>query len=265
MSRLSTHKEDSYIKFLLLGESKTGKTGALASLVHAGYKLLIIDFDAGLDYLAAQVAKDDPALLDNVYFETFGDKTKLTSTRDVVVEGRPHAFADAFKALDDGIEDSGPPKDLGHDWVVVIDSLWAAGRAAFFAAGVRSLSFTPKKGSELAQGMIMAMLENLTDPDFHANVCVISHMTLMELDNGVTKGLPAAIGKAVCSNIPKLFNRMLVMEIKGAGRTAKRVISTVPTTLITATSGELKDKVPATLPIETGLADFFKIVTGDKK
>ena len=94
---------------------------------------------------------------------------------------------------------------------------------------------------------------------------LITHMTLVELDNGVSKGLPAAIGKAICSDIPKLFNRMLVAQIKGAGQSAKRVISTVPTALISATSGTVKGKVPNELSIETGLAEFFTAILGDKK
>lgn len=265
MASLSQMKKNQLVKMLLLGESKTGKTGALASLVKAGYKLFIIDFDAGLDYLAANLADEDPKLLDNVVYSTFRDKTKLTSSRDVVIDGRAKAFDEAFKALDTGIDNTGPAKDLGPEWVVVIDSLWAAGRAAFFEHSKLQPSKDPRQNYGGAQRMIMAMLENLTEPDFNAHVIVISHMTLMELETGVTRGLPAAIGKAVCSDIPKLFNRMLVSEIKGAGSKAKRIISTVPTTLIAATSGDIKDKVPAELPIETGLADFFKIILGDKK
>ncbi len=37
------------IKLALLGNSGDGKTGALASLANAGYRLAVFDFDGGLD------------------------------------------------------------------------------------------------------------------------------------------------------------------------------------------------------------------------
>lgn len=260
MATLEEYAESAFKKVLFLGESKTGKTGALASLVEAGYKLFIIDFDAGLDYLAAEIRDKDPKLLKNIVYQTFRDKTKLTATRDVIVQGSAKAFDKAFKALDDGIDDTGPANALGDKWIVVIDSLWAAGQSAFFEHQKMQPSKDPRQNYGGAQQMILAMLRNLTDPDFETNVIVISHLTLVELETGITKGMPAAIGKAICPEIPKLFNRMLVAEVKGAGRTAKRIISTVPTALTIATSGDLKDKVPAELPLETGLATFFKLV-----
>ncbi len=261
MPSLTSYESSAFVKLLLLGESKSGKTGALASLARAGYSLYILDFDVGLDYLAAELA-DSPDALARIHFETFRDKTKLTSTRDVVPAGRPKAFDSAMKTMDSGIDESGPLKDLGANSVVVVDSLWAAGRAAFFEHGKLQPTKDPRQTYGGAQAMLMSMLSNLTDEEFRAHVVVISHMTLIELDTGITKGLPSAIGKAICSDIPKLFNRMLVSETKGAGRTARRVISTVPTPLIAATSGAVKDKVPESLPVETGLADFFKIILG---
>lgn len=260
MAKLSAHKKSQLIKLLFLGESKSGKTGALASLVKAGYKLFIIDFDNGLDYLADNLAAEDPTLLDNVTFATFRDKTKLTAIKDVIVDGKAKAFDGAMKALDLGIDDSGPAKDLGPEWIVVIDSLWAAGRVAFYEHAKLQPTKDPRKTYGGAQTMLMSLLENLTDPDFNTNVIVISHMNLMEMDNGQIKGLPAAIGKAICTEIPKVFNRMIVAEVKGAGKNARRVISTVPTQLISATSGSLQSKVPAELPLETGLATFFASV-----
>lgn len=259
MAKLSVNKSP-LVKTLLIGESKTGKTGALASLARAGYNLFIIDFDNGLDYLAAELA-DEPEALARIYYESFRDRTKLASDKSVVIDGKAKAFDMAMKTLDTGIDDSGPAKDLGPKWVVVIDSLWTAGRAAFFEHQKMQPSKDPRQNYGGAQSMLMALLSNLTDSDFSAHVIVITHMTLIELDTGVTKGLPSAIGKAVCADIPKLFNRMLVMEIKGSGSKSRRVISTVPTALITATSGEKRDKVPAELSVETGLADFFKAVT----
>ena len=51
MPSLSAHQSNDYVKLLLCGDSGSGKSGALASLVGAGYKLRILDMDNGLDSL----------------------------------------------------------------------------------------------------------------------------------------------------------------------------------------------------------------------
>ena len=265
MPRLTDYKKSRFIRLLLLGESKSGKTGALASLVKAGYKLFIVDFDNGLDFLFAELEDVGQKLLGNVVYQTFRDKVKLTPGGDIVPKARPKAFASAMKTLDDGIDDTGPAGELGPEWVVAIDSLWAAGQAAFLEHGKLQPTKDSRQTYGGAQQMLMGMLKNLTDPDFKAHVIVITHMNMVELESGQVKGVPAAIGKAITTEIPKLFNRMLVVEVKGAGKNARRVISTVPTSLIPAASGEAPGKIPAELPVETGLADFFAAVLGEKE
>ena len=51
MPPIGSHQSTNSTKLMLLGESGAGKSGALASLVTAGYKLRILDFDNGLDTL----------------------------------------------------------------------------------------------------------------------------------------------------------------------------------------------------------------------
>jgi len=67
--------EDKAVKMLVVGESGTGKTGALASLAKAGYNLKIADFENGLDPLIAEL-RDDPDALARVSFMQFFDKIK---------------------------------------------------------------------------------------------------------------------------------------------------------------------------------------------
>ena len=51
MPSLANHQSNEFTKLLIEGDSGSGKTGALASLVKAGYKLRILDMDNGLDAL----------------------------------------------------------------------------------------------------------------------------------------------------------------------------------------------------------------------
>ena len=58
MPILSNHQSSEFTKLLLMGDSKSGKTGSLAPLTRK-YKLRILDYDNGLDALA-QVVKRTP-------------------------------------------------------------------------------------------------------------------------------------------------------------------------------------------------------------
>ena len=52
MPALSDHQSSQTTKMLFIGDSGSGKTGALASLAAAGYNLRILDVDNGVDILA---------------------------------------------------------------------------------------------------------------------------------------------------------------------------------------------------------------------
>ena len=60
MSSLADHQSSELTKVLVIGDSKSGKTGALTSLVAAGYKLRILDFDNLLDPLRAFIERECP-------------------------------------------------------------------------------------------------------------------------------------------------------------------------------------------------------------
>mgnify|MGYP001496439716 CR=1 FL=1 len=67
MTSLADHHASSLVKMLYIGDSGTGKTGSLVSLVDAGYKVHVLDMDNGLDvpHLALQRAtKLGPDLFD---------------------------------------------------------------------------------------------------------------------------------------------------------------------------------------------------------
>jgi len=99
MPSLKDHQSNEYTKCLLIGDSKAGKTGALASLVKAGYSLRILDYDNGLDVLKQFVLRDCPERLGDIEFRTLRDKRRATA-EGTVVDGAPKAFIDGIKMLD---------------------------------------------------------------------------------------------------------------------------------------------------------------------
>src|SRR5437660_10902554 len=115
MPSLSSHQSNIYTKVLFLGDSKSGKTTALWSLVRAGYKLRILDFDNLLDALKERLLLECPKQLDNVEYRTLRDNYKPGPT-GMVLDGVAKAFMDAMKMLDNWKYDDtdlGKPKKWG--------------------------------------------------------------------------------------------------------------------------------------------------------
>ena len=91
MPSLADRQAAPLVKIMLIGHSGAGKTGALTSLVQAGYKLRILDMDQGLDALVNHVQATCPDKLPSVGYMSFRDSYKITPTGPTVV-GAPRAL-----------------------------------------------------------------------------------------------------------------------------------------------------------------------------
>lgn len=266
MPSLADHQSNEYTKLLIEGDSGSGKTGALASLVAAGYKLRILDMDNGLDVLKTMILHNTPELISNVEFRTLRDKYK-SSPDGPVIAGTPKAFVDAVKLLDrwkythEGSEtDLGSPAEWGPDCILVIDSLTFLSDAAFafrepLAVRGKDGKFDARAVYKDAQDAIESVLAFITGEAFRTNVIVTSHIRYIENQDGTRKGYPTSVGSALGPIIPRYFNSVALCQTTGA----KRTIQTVATAMI-----DLKNPRPFAMaksyPIETGLADFFGVL-----
>ena len=262
MPTLAQHQSSEFTKLLLEGDSGSGKTGCLASLVCAGYKLRILDFDNGLDSLAGAVKRTCPDKLENVEFRTLRDKRRATDLGPVI-DGVPSAFTNALKMLDrwkyDDV-DLGIPAQWGPDYWLVLDSLTFLSDAAFDWREMmtKSVSKDGKYDKRMiyydAQNAVENVLALLTGESFRTNVIVITHIRYTDNPDGTKKGYPTAVGSALGPTIPRYFNSVALCQTAAGG---KRTIQTVATAMI-----DLKNPASATmaptLPIETGLATFVK-------
>ena len=95
MPTLENYKAEKPIKMLVMGDTGTGKTGALASLANTGYKLHILDYDNGLDILSTKVK---PEFLKNIEYETLTEK-KVARGGQVLIQGTPKSFAKGLQLL----------------------------------------------------------------------------------------------------------------------------------------------------------------------
>jgi hypothetical protein len=257
MPSLTNHQSNDYVKLLLCGDSGSGKSGALASLVKAGYHLRILDMDNGLDSLKTFVMKECPDKADNVEFRTLRDDYKVTATGPVV--DKPKAFVNAMKMMNKWAYDDidfGVPAEWGPDVICVIDSLSFLSDAAFdHVKGLNPTAKDPRQWFYSAQQGIESFLAMVTSGSFQTNVIVTAHVRYSQNDDGTTKGYPNAIGSALGPQIPRYFNHWAQCVSKAG----KRHIQTAATNMM-----DLKNTKPfsmkATYPIETGLADFFEVL-----
>lgn len=275
MPDLGDHSSFEIVKGLYMGDPGAGKTGSLASLVKAGYKLRIYDFDNLLGSLAQYIRKDCPENMSNVKFQTFTDKFKASDMPVAMVggnatvqgftDGTPKAYVEGLKQLTRwraGDEDLGEPAKWGADTVVVIDSLTSCAQAAYrYAQAMNPMAKEGRTHYFTAQQLVMNLLYLLASKDFATNVLVLAHIDYDKDHLGITKGFPRSIGSAINATISANFNCVLMCESQGSGTSVKRVIRTNSTGIV-----ELKNpvsfKLPDSLPIETGLATFFKEVVG---
>lgn len=267
MAPLSQHQSSKITKLLLIGDSGSGKTGSLTSLVKDGYRLRILDFDMGVETLVQYVRKECPENLDNVDSIALRDKVKATEGLGFILDGPPKAFITATRLVDrwkyknpDGSEtDLGKPNEWGPESILVLDSLsFMSDAAMFYAEPLTVRGKDGKTDSRMiyfqAQQAIESFIGYITSESFATNVIVTAHIRYTAMPDGSLKGQPNAAGSALGPIIPRYFNSVALCQSDQGG---KRSIKTVSSGLI-----DLKNPAPfkmaPAMPIDTAMADFFQ-------
>jgi len=288
MPSILNHQSAESTKLLFIGDSGTGKTGALASLVPAGYRLRIIDLDNGLDILsgyftnpasmylkAAIEAKID--LESALRFVTITEQMKNVAGR--LVPAKATVWERTVKLLDHWKEPDGTDLGKVSSWtsqdVLVIDSFTMLSTAALnFQLMMNGRLGNAPEGNQwrrdvgVTQNLLESLLQLLYDSSIKCNVIVTSHITYVDEsqgiptvpgENAILKGYPSALGRALSPRIPRYFNNVLQAKTSGSGSATKHKIYTMPQGAV-----DLKSSAPLRVkseyPLETGLADFFAAV-----
>jgi hypothetical protein len=254
MAKASLRKDP--LRILYIGNSGSGKTGSLISLLRAGYNIRMLDMDRNADSLLELANHEDPKLLDRIDLISLRDKFRASQISGLEVKGQPKAYVDMLKFLEKW-DDGTSFDDLGPETVFVLDTLTSASRAAFhWAKGMNPTSKDPRQWYAQAQDSIKTLLELLTAPEIKCHVMVLSHIDLVEMPDGSSKGFASSVGKALGPQIAKTFPTLIVAESRGSGKNVKRTIGTMPTPLL-----DLKNPKPFALeseyPLDTGLATIF--------
>lgn len=274
-------------RILLLGFPKAGKTGALACLVDAGFKMRVLDFDGNTESLIAYVK--DKSKLANLDIVSLEDKFR-DGQRFVDVAGNPTAFSDGLKLLDrwkytdiDGTDvDLGASKDWGPDTVVVVDGLTAMGEASKRRA-MAMMNKTPITMSQpvwgLAIGDMERFVEKFTSTKNRFHIIFTGHPKLISPKEAgkddtdaikeskekaaeiiPTRYFPSALGQGLPQVIGGYFPTILLVEpVYGPGTKVRRVIKTQPRADIDV--GIPVPDMPAELDISDGMVRVFDKLT----
>lgn len=269
------------VRMMIVGYPGTAKTGMIASLANAGYKIRMLDYDGNSQSLLAFTDKDKLSNIDIVFLE---DRMR-NGDRFIETTGVPTAFRAGLDLMDewkykepDGTEvNLGKSKNWGCDTILVLDSLTSMGLASFRRQ--QSLSNkTPLNTTEQVWGLAMAQqeafIEKITSESNNFHTIALSHLKIVgpkdlrKEDDDVTKAIkaemqelipnrlfPSALGKALPPVIGGHFPILVEASNDFKGSAVKRVIRVVP-------RPELDLKLPSKVSfdkadVSDGLARIF--------
>lgn len=271
MTSLTNHHSSKFVKLLLIGDSKSGKTTSLADLVAAGYFLRVLDLDNLLDPLVAACRERCPDKLGNVEFRTIRDERKMTDTGPVI-DGMAKAFTTTIKMLDRWAytDTDGTKVDLGNPWkwgdkcILVIDSLSRLCDSCFdwrepLTPRGKSGEYDKRATYKDAQDAVEDTIAELTSKAYETNVIVICHGVYQDLPDGTTKIFPQGVGQKLSPKIPQYFPSYIRYKNVGGRRTIQ-----LKSDVMIDLANPDPAQIPDTLPMEGGLGTFFELLRGEK-
>jgi hypothetical protein len=257
MPSMNEHPSNTRVKILNASDSGSGKTGALASLIDAGFNVRILDFDKGLSVLRGFVK--DRAKLSNVhYVEGLQDNFMLAGGRLGIKKAC--AFQRAMDALEKGGQeywgaDIPPIQQWTDRDILVLDTLSSCGRAALWL--VMQVNVAGMKNPEIqhygvAMENVERMLDLLISDLAPCHVIVNTHITSVD---GDARLYPEALGSKLPPKVGRKFDNIVSLRLTAG----KRQFETVKSGLL-----PLKTSVPLKemYPIDTGWVDIFEGPTG---
>jgi AAA domain len=284
MPSLEDHHSASITKLLLLGDSGTGKTGALASLAKAGYNLRIADMDNGVDIIRNVLIEDgDLAALKRINYQPWQDEFVSSANGASLIPKTAKAWPALVSALSNWPDGLGPVSSWSSQDVLVVDSLNFAGKAALrHIQQLNSRLAAPPSWDDYreAQRLVENLCAKLYSESVRCNVVCLSHVReigrredvvddknrvrSIEIADSV-RGFPeTGTGRALSPVVGRYFNAVLLADFEGSGLATRRIIRTIPYGNI-----GLKNSAPRTVkpsyPIQSGLADYFKAVRSPTK
>ncbi len=270
------------VRTLLSGWPGSGKTGALAALANAGWKLRILDFDGNYEVLRHYVRPDA-----DVDIVTFEDPIRMGS-RTMGVDGVPTAFDNADRLLDrwrykegDTVVDLGASKQWGKDYIVCLDGMSGLTQACWNKAFVftnASACGDMRRVYDFAANEQLAFIRRLTAASNGYHFICISHLKLIGPPESQkndethikeakrfageaipTRLYPTAVGSKLSYNIAGEFPTHIRAIVDDTSGRPKRMLQYLPTTEVDIKLPAHPDKLASLGKLEAadGLVKIF--------
>ena len=243
-------------RILICGEPAAGKTGSLAQLANAGYRLMIHDFDSNLRVIGSYLKPDAHA---DVYVSTYA-AAKITNTN--LFAGTGVAGTQALNELrrftkmlehwkvPDG-EDLGPSTSWTPNDVVVIDSGTFLGELLLLAAKEDPETKRDDRSLYNVAGRYYgAILDHLTGAKVGASVIVLTHlMQTGDKDEqgkitGRQRDIPVGVGEKFSKKMQTYFSDIWHLEVDRAGGRVFKTAATNSASLRTSAPTLIKASEP---------------------
>ncbi len=243
-------------RILICGEPAAGKTGALAQLANAGYRLMIHDFDQNSRVINSYLKPEAT----EVYISTYAS-AKLADVNFFPTTANPIEQAASelqrfgkmlmhWKVA--GGEDLGPCTSWTPNDVVVIDSGTFLGDMLLLAA---------QKNPQYKPNMMMtkfgiagdyygAVLDRLTGHNMGATVIVLTHiMQTGDKDDqgrilGKARDIPVGVGEKFSKKMQTYFTDIWHLEVDRAGNRSFKTAATDKASLRTSAPTLIKAVEP---------------------
>jgi len=223
-------------RILICGEPAAGKTGALAQLANAGYRLMIHDFDSNSSVIASYLKPGAADVYVNSYpiakstnVDLFGESNDASKQAyDAMAQ-----FGKMLKHWKTKTEDLGPSSDMAAKDVIVIDSGTFLGELLLLASYEdKEVKRDLRSRYNVAGNYYGALLDRLTGPLVGASVIVLTHiMQTGDKDDqgkimGKARDIPVGVGEKFSKKMQTYFSDIWHLEV---GRDVKRSFKTAAT------------------------------------
>lgn len=285
-------------KGLVVAAPKTGKTGSVAALANAGYRVVVAAFDPGYEVLLNFVTPDCHK---NIIILPFEDQKGFQGKDSKIVVGnksKPTAYAKFAQFLNDGrarlakcqggeVVELGASETWGYDTILVVDNLTSMCRCArdyLLALQGRDRQSMRRRDWLLGADDITDVLIQMASSFYTYHLVVLAHWKVQgprefEDDDGKnpgksdynnelkemakdltpTKQVPVSLGRQLCDNISQHFPTVVWGCVDDNG---KRVFDLSPSAVRDSGVPVPPGRLPKVLPIETGLLSIFEAVCG---
>ena len=241
-------------RILICGEPASGKTGVLAQLANAGYRLLIHDFDQNSRIINDYLKPGHAPVYINTYTAakqatiSLFDNTAASATK---AQAEAKRFAQAMLHWKTDTEDLGPSSELTYKDVVVIDSGTFLGDLLLAAAPADKHAKNDNRSHYQIAGAYYAdILDRLTSVDMGASVILLTHlMQTGEKDDqgriiGKARDIPVGIGEKFSKKMQTYFSDIWHLEVDRAGNRIFKTAATDKASLRTSAPNLIKASEP---------------------